>query len=126
MRSNLELGKQLFHVNIFIRVGEGWDNKGCKKCVGLSMWSVTVARSKSLGKSGGAAPDSSVIIPNSWVSRCPEQEGLSWQCLSDLSLRDLPKHFEQFIPGASTEYPVINPSICTKIIPGFWGFFASF
>lgn len=46
---------------------------------------------------------------------------LSWQCLLDLSWRELLKHFQQFVPGASTEYPVMNPSTCTKIIPGFWG-----
>lgn len=83
------------------------------------MWSVTVARSKSLGESGAATPGSSVTIPSSWWWRV--WGGLSWQCLLELSLRELPKHFKKFIPGASTEYPVVNPSTCTKI-PGFWVF----
>lgn len=124
MPSTSELGKSFFHTSTFSRGCEQWDNKSCRKCVGLSMWSVTVARRKSLGERGAAAPGSSGFIPSSWF-----WGGLSWQCLLDLSLRALPEHFQQFVPGASTECPVMNLSTCAKTIPGFWvfgGFFASF
>lgn len=44
---------------------------------------------------------------------------------------DVPRPLEQFIPVPSTVYHAMKPTICAKIIPGFWclgllGFFFSF
>lgn len=33
---------------------------------------------------------------------------------------DVPRPLEQFIPVASTVYHAMKPTICAKIIPGFW------